>query len=269
MATFPQITSHQNSKVKLVKKLRDRRSRVSEARFVIDDARDLERALACDFEVDFALYCPELGDLPSKLDKRTEIYDVSRSIIEKVSYRQNASAIVVVMVAKPSRQLPVEYLDRNIRALVLVDLKKPGNIGALMRTADAAGFDMVILVDSALDIYNPNIIRASTGTCFLDNIYVATSGDVMRFLRENTVSVVATVIDGDRPMYEADMRGRVAVLMGTEHEGLSQEWVDFADYRVRIPMMGAVSDSLNVSVSGALVMYEVLRQRLETEGHKF
>jgi RNA methyltransferase, TrmH family len=261
---FEQITSFQNSRVKQVRRLRERRARDREARFVIDDTRDLLRALDCGYHVDYVLYCPELdaGD-PLPLDRLPPdaIFQVSREIMEKVSYRQNPSAVVAVMEQKPPGTLDDLRAQAGPLVLGLVDLQKPGNIGALLRTADATGFNTICLIDTALDIYNPNVIRSSTGACFLGNIYALNTAEALAFFREADYRIVAAVVEGHSAMFETDFGGRVALVLGTEDRGLPQAWIDAADARVRIPMVGRLADSLNVSVSGAVLMYEVLRQR--------
>jgi TrmH family RNA methyltransferase len=147
------------------------------------------------------------------------------------------------------------------RVLVLVDLRKPGNIGALLRTADATGFRAVLLVDTSVDIYNPNVIRSSTGASFLHNIYDVTSQEAAAFLEARGYRTLAAVVDGETSLFETNLRGKTAVILGTEDHGLPDFWMKNATQCVRIPMVGSLSDSLNVSVSGAVMMYEVLRQQ--------
>jgi TrmH family RNA methyltransferase len=260
---YQQITSFQNARVKQVKKLRDRRGREREGRFVIDDGRDLERALDQGYEVDYVLFCPEIAsDYTHLLDTLPEsrIYTLPAEIMQKASYRDNPSALVAVMIARGTRGVQAldDFNGRSV--LVLVDLRKPGNIGALLRTADAAGFDAVFLVDLALDLHNPNIIRSSTGACFLDNVYELTTSDALTYLQSHQFDIMAAVVEGDRELYGLDLGEQTAVVLGTEDVGLDTIWREAATYQVRIPMRGRIADSLNVSVSGALFMYEVLRQ---------
>jgi TrmH family RNA methyltransferase len=146
--------------------------------------------------------------------------------------------------------------------LGLVNLKKPGNIGALLRTADAAGIDIIFLIDSVLDIYNPNIIRASTGAVFIGNIYYMATQEALTFFAERNITIVATHLDGTMTLYDFDFTKQpTAILLGTEDTGLEDTWVNHCDVLLKIPMIGHLSDSLNVSVSGAICMYEALRQR--------
>jgi len=257
------ITSAQNPRVKLARKLRDKKDREREGLFVVDDVRDLQRALACDYKIAFGFYAPELDtDRPRVLEALPDValYEVNADLMTKVSYRQNPPAVVAVLHQKPAPG--AADLRRIDSALILglVDLRKPGNIGALTRSADAAGFRAILLVDTALDLYNPNIIRASTGTCFLNNIYAVTSDEALTFLRGSGYQTVAAAVDGDVALADVDFTAKTAVILGTEDVGLNDYWLAACDRRVRIPMAGRVADSLNVSVSGAIFMYEALRQ---------
>lgn len=255
------ITSFQNPRLKLVKKLRDKKARQSEQRFVIDDPRDLQRALASGYSVDFALYCPELGDFVNGLPHR-KTFEVSRDMLEKSSYRSNPTAVVAVLHQKPVRGVHDLHEVSEQPILGLVNLEKPGNIGALLRTADAAGFNQVFLIDSELDLYNPNIIRASTGACFTVNVYDLTADQARTFFKKRGFKVIGTHLEGSENLYDLNYDVKTALLLGTEDVGLDESWIEHCDHLVRIPMTGQVADSLNVSVSGAIVMYEMLRQRL-------
>jgi RNA methyltransferase, TrmH family len=255
-----QISSFQNNKVKQIKKLRDKRGREQFGRYVIDDDRDLQRALAHGHQVDYAFYCPDFGGSALR-DQIETVYEVPADIMRKVSYRQNPSSLVAVMVTPPALNAETLAPEKDDLLLVLVNLKKPGNIGALLRTADACGVRAVLLVDTALDLYNPNIIRASTGAVFLNNIYTLSADEVQRFLSWNKYQTFAALVDGDMPVYQADFDGRCAIIMGTEDIGLDETWRNAATHHIVIPMSGQVTDSLNVSVSGAIFLYEALRQR--------
>jgi RNA methyltransferase, TrmH family len=259
---FEQITSLQNTKVKLINRLRNKRGREQEQLFVIDYERDLKRAITQSYELEFIFYCPELAD-DSILQwvGDAPIYDVSQQIMNKVSYRENASGIVAVLHSKPVKGLADLQQSAVENALGLVDLQKPGNIGAILRTADATGFDVILMIDMSLDLYNPNIIRSSTGACFLDNIYQLDTPSTIEYFNANKIKIVAAYVGGDKSLYDVNFRQKTAIMLGTEDKGLSQQWVTNCDHLVSIPMAGRISDSLNVSVSGAIFMYEALRQR--------
>lgn len=260
-----EIKSFQNSKIKLANKLVNKRQRDKEGLFLIDYARDLERALACDYQVEFAFYCESLATeedtaLLSQIDDNA-IFAVDADLMEKASYRQNPGGLVAIMRQKPALTVDDARSVTSPHILAMVDLRKPGNIGALLRTADAAGMEMVCLIDTALDIYNPNIIRASTGTVFLDNIYQMSSDEAFEFFNENGITIVATHLEGGKSLYDLNFKtGRTAIVLGAEDTGLDEVWASRCDVLVKIPMVGEVSDSLNVSVSGAIFMYEALRQ---------
>lgn len=268
MTPFTPITSAQNPKIKQIKKLRDRRGREREDLFVIDDGRDLARALDCDYTVSYALFCPALADETDTvlLDQipAQQIYEVPASLMQKASYRQNPGGLLAVIEQKPpldADALRATLQESQSPILALVDLRKPGNIGALLRTADATGFGIICLVDTALDLYNANIVRSSTGACFLDNVYMFSTEDALTIFHEHGYALVAAAVDGDTELFDTDLRGKVAIALGTEDQGLAPTWQQHADLRVKIPMVGKLSDSLNVSVSGAIFMFEVLRQR--------
>ncbi len=252
------ITSAQNSKIKLVNRLRGKRSRQQEARFAIDYERDLRRALRQGYRVDFILHCPEVAPLPDFGE--VEAHQVSAALLKRASYRENPDGMIAVMRSKPAKGLSELRAADIDQALVLVALQVPGNIGALLRTADAAGIDAVILVDVALDLYNPNVIRSSTGACFRDNVYQFSSDEALTFLKREAFHIAAADVAGERSLYELDFRAKSAIVLGAEDRGLPRDWVEAADDVLRVPMDGTVSDSLNVSVCGALILYELYRQ---------
>ncbi len=262
---FAEITSFQNIKIKHIKKLRNKRDREQNQQFVIDDARDLIRAVACGYSVDYVLYCEALANAPANDViagfSAHQVYAVPQTLIEKVSYRQNAASVVAVMHAKPELRLADLEMAAPEAILGLVELTKPGNIGALLRTADATGFRCILLIDTPLDIYNPNIIRSSTGACFLNNIYLLSSDEAFSYFNTNQYQPMAAVLDGDASLFQTDFSGRPAIILGTEDQGLPEIWVRNAAQRLTIPMAGTITDSLNVSVSGAVIMYEAYRQR--------
>jgi len=259
---YKQITSFQNSRVKEIRKLREHRTRQKTGSFVVDDSRDLERALRCGYEVEYLFFDASTSrdDTLIAQVEPNRIFDVTPDILARVSYRQNPSDVVAVLKQKLPRDVGI-LTEANVnRVLGLVDLKKPGNIGALLRTADATRFDAICLIDCALDLYNPNVIRSSTGACFLNNIFTLSSEQALEVFRSHAFSIIAAAVDGDVALHHADLTGRIAILLGTEDIGLPEFWINQADQRVRIPMNGDIVDSLNVSVSGAMFMYEAQRQ---------
>lgn len=254
-----QITSEQNSKIKLVKRLRSKRGRAQARRFLIDYERDLRRALGCGYSIDFLLHCPEIAAAPALRD--IEIHQVTPQLMQRISYRENPAGMVAIMHSQPAKGLAeISRLARN-QVAVLVGLGVPGNVGALLRTADAAATDAVILVDSALDLYNPNVIRSSTGACFRDNVYRLSSEEALAYLIQTGFRIIAAAVAGGASLFELDLRSKTAIVLGSEDRGLPDAWLAQADQIARIPMAGGLSDSLNVSVSGAIFMYERFRQQ--------
>ncbi len=260
MPIVERITSFQNPKVKLAKQLHEKKHRQREMCFLVDDLRDLSRAISFGYEIAFVLACPSLmGDDEWDFVQSTpfSVYEVSPDLLEKTAYRQNPTGILAIVQQKPTPTLPIAL---STPILGLVALEKPGNIGALLRTADASGFKTVFLIDTALDLYNPNIIRASTGACFLNNVYALSSEQALRFFKDNAYQVISAHLEGTKSLYDVLFTPKTAVMLGTEDEGLSATWEKACDELVKIPMLGQLSDSLNVSVSGAVFMFEAFRQ---------
>ena len=225
--------------------------------------RDLKRAIDCGYVINTLFYCPEQDQSPNhslqNIDVDT-VYQVSPAILEKTSYRSTPSPIVAILNQKPLPNVDELNSDEAPLILGLVDLRKPGNIGALLRTADATGFKHIFLIDTSLDLYNPNIIRSSTGASFLNNIYSVTTDQALTFFNQHNYSMISALVDGDTLLPDATFAPPSAVILGTEDVGLNETWENRCDIRVRIPMVGEVTDSFNVSVSGAMFMYEALRQ---------
>lgn len=259
----PILSSPNNPKVKLARQLQDKKYRQLEGSFTIEYMRDLERALQMGYTVVFVLYCPNLlttKDLNTLLSLQAIHHEVTQEVLAKASYRQNPAGFVAVLTQKPLPTLATFSPSKPL--LGIVGIEKPGNIGALLRTADASGFEGVLLIDCDVDLYNPNIIRASTGTCFVNNIFQATSHQAHLFLRQHEYAITAAHLDGKKSIYDVPFGDKTAIMLGAEDTGLPSFWAQQCDHLVKIPMLGISSDSLNVSVSGAIFMYEVLRQRL-------
>lgn len=264
MPILEHITSPQNPKLKLVKSLQEKKRRQRERLFVVDDLRDLQRATAQGYRLVFLLVCPTLmsKDERNFLEKsHAHAYTLTTDLMQKVGYRQNPNGLIAVLEQPPMPVLPPRL---SAPVLCLVALEKPGNIGALLRTADASGFRHVILADTALDLYNPNVIRASTGACFLGNVYSLNSTQTLEALRAHGYRILAAHLRGTKSLYDVRFTPQTAIVLGTEDKGLPDLWAQACDELVRIPMVGQLSDSLNVSVSGAVLMYEALRQLSRT-----
>ncbi|MGL5864860.1 MAG: TrmH family RNA methyltransferase [Dermatophilaceae bacterium] len=261
------LTSPANPRLKAVVALRGRRARQQERRTLIDGYDELALAVDAGVAPCSLLYCPELMlDPPAQtalVDRVRALGSAtlrcSRAAFEKVAYREGPDGFLAV-VPLPGR--PLEHLGLPADPLVLVaeSLEKPGNLGAILRTADAAGAAAVVAVDPVTDWGNPNVVRASKGTVFSVPVAAAGRDELRTWLRGNGIRLVATTPDADLRHTDVDLRGGVAIAVGTEKHGLTQDLLAAADLRVRIPMAGRVN-SLNVATAAAVVVYEAVRQR--------
>ena len=260
------ITSQQNPRVKDAVRLRDRRHREKQGRILIDGARELRLAIGAGVRLMEVFVCEPLchSDDAQRLlatlpETGCEVLHVSESVFQKLTFGQRTEGMLGVA-EMPRPTLSSLALPTVPLVAVLEGVEKPGNIGAVLRSADAAGVSAVIVADPRTDLYNPNAIRASLGAIFTMPLCKAASGDVLRWLRERKISILAARVDGAVPYADADYRGPTAIVLGNEAAGLSSLWTGDDIRTVRLPMRGA-ADSLNVSVTAAVLFYEALRQR--------
>jgi TrmH family RNA methyltransferase len=262
-----EITSPANPRVKQLVALRRRRARDEAGITVVEGRAEIELALAAGVRPRSLYYCPALAsDDRSDLAGRArelgaDVVRLSRPVFEKVSYREGPDGWLAVVGAVDTS---LAHLILGPRPLILVcaGLEKPGNLGAIVRTADAAGVTAVIAADPIADWGNPNVVRASKGTVFSVPVASATSAEVLAWIAAHGLQIVAGTPDATRLVTDADLTGPTVLAVGAEHAGLPAEWVEHADDRVRIPMLGR-ADSLNVSASAAILAYEAVRQRLQ------
>ncbi|QVL57530.1 MAG: RNA methyltransferase [Simkaniaceae bacterium] len=264
------ITSLQNPKVKQVVKLRDKRERDRTQAFLIEGYRELSRAVKGGIPLLSLFYSPDhfLGSNENALIQEiqgqgVEAYQVNKNVFEKISYRDRPDGLLAVA---SQTHLTLEDLDYKFSKehppffLIAEAIEKPGNLGSILRSSDAAGVDALLVCDRCTDIYNPNVVRASVGTLFTVPVLEVTSEEVIEWLKKHQVSIVATSPEADLTFTQADLTGPVAIAMGTEQLGLSKKWMEAATIQVSIPMHG-IADSLNVAAATTLLLYEVLRQR--------
>jgi TrmH family RNA methyltransferase len=260
------ITSLGNPRVKAAVRLRDRRERETTGLTIVDGPRELSRALDAGIDVDEAFVCDalvrtdEARDVVVRLAGAIGWTAVSVPVMAKLAFGDRSDGVVAVIHAPPTG-LDRLTLPPSPLIVVVEAVEKPGNLGAILRTADGAGADAVIAADPRTDLFNPNAIRASLGTIFTRPVAAAPSTDVLVWLAEHGVRVVAARVDADRDYVDADLRGPVAIVLGSESEGLGPTWDDPRVEPARIPMRGA-ADSLNVSVAAAVLLYEAVRQRV-------
>lgn len=253
------ISSLQNPQVKNVVKLRDRRARERDGLMLVEGFYEIEIALESGLLPSIIYTAPDLvGDMLHEIEKYN-VVTVSRAVFEKMAYRDNPDGWLAVF-PTPKATLSGLSLGKLPFLIVTESIEKPGNLGAILRTADAAGVDALIVCDPLADLYNPNVVRASRGTVFTVRAVQATNDETLSWLRERGITILAASPAGENSYDEMDLIKPLAIAVGTEDEGLSDFWLDNADARIRIPMLGKVN-SLNVSNSTAIIAYEVVRQR--------
>ena len=253
------ISSTQNPKIKHLLALQQKSSlRRKEGLFVVEGQRELSHCLGAGYEAEsiFMLEHADLGEL--HIAGGCETYEVTSNVYSRIAYRESTEGVIAIMKAKQRR---LEELYNNGSLYVVIEgVEKPGNIGAILRSADAAGVDAVIVCDPLTDLYNPNLIRSSIGAVFTVPTIACTSEECIAFLKEHHIQILTAQLQDSSPYYATDMRCPTAIVMGTEATGLTQIWREAADAHIRIPMLGRL-DSLNVSVSAAILMFEAVRQR--------
>jgi len=260
------ITSVRNPRVQAAAALRERRERDRQQRILIDGERELGRALSVGVKVVEVFHClpsaPDIAtaELVARLTAAdVPTIDVAPHVFQRVAYGERSTGLVAVA-ETPNASLNRLQLSECPLVGVIEGCEKPGNLGAVLRSADAAGLSAVIVADGGTDLFNPNVIRASLGTVFTMPVAVAPAADVLAYLRAHKLAMVAARVDAHRDYTQVDYRGGAAIILGSEAHGLSAAWHAADVTAVRLPMLG-VADSLNVSATAAVLFYEALRQR--------
>jgi TrmH family RNA methyltransferase len=259
------ISSVKNPKVKNFRNLQNARDRKKQNLFVVEGKKEIKRTIDAGYKFNQLFYCPEilekafLNTISELITDEVILNEVTREVYNHITYRKNAEGITGWGIP---RQHALKALKPGIKPLILVleRVEKPGNLGAMLRTADAAGLDAVIICDPLTDIYNPNVIRSSLGAVFTVPIGIATSPETIIWLKEHHITILCTLLAASIPYTRVDFSAPSAIVMGTEATGLSSTWLKAADRNIIIPMYGQV-DSMNVSVSAGIVIFEALRQR--------
>jgi TrmH family RNA methyltransferase len=253
------ITSLQNPRIKHIVKLReDKRQRQRDGLILVEGVDELTLAIESGFKPFTLLSAPELASGTLTFPD-AELLTVSRVVFEKISYRENPDGYLGIF-PMPKRTLIDLTLSSTPLVLVAESVEKPGNLGAILRTADAARVDAVLVCDPRVDVWNPNVIRASRGAVFAVPVVEVESTEALTWLRRGKMRVVAATPSADEEYIKVDMKEPLAIAVGTEDAGLSDFWMQNADIKVRIPMEGRVN-SLNVSIAAGLLIYEAKRQR--------
>lgn len=267
------ISSLQNPKIKRLVTLQQKSAERRKAGvFVVEGQRELMHCIAAGFGVETIFFCPEIlfasdredlhrsnadVDAESLLKSASSVFEVTRAVYDKMAYRGGTEGIVAEV--RP-RSLTLQDLPDEGLYVVLESVEKPGNLGAILRSADAAGATGVIVCDPRTDLYNPNLIRSSIGAVFTVPTVACSSEECIGWLKRNGVKILTAQLQDSELYYNTDMRRSTAIVMGTEATGLTPQWRKAADAHIRIPMLGRL-DSLNVSVSAAILLFEAVRQR--------
>ena len=259
------ITSAQNAKIKKLLSLEEKsRVRRESGLFTVEGCREFRHCIEAGYKADTVFICPELfngeaEEVLGLLDKDVRMEEVSREIYEKVAYRGGTEGIIGEFHAI-DRALDDIRLSTTPLVIVLESVEKPGNLGAVIRSADAAGADAVIVCDPLTDMYNPNLIRSSIGGIFCVQCVSCTSEEAVGWLKAKGIQILTAQLQDSEWYYRTDMTGPTAIVIGTESTGLTDIWRNAADSHIRIPMCGML-DSLNASVSAAVLLFEAVRQR--------
>jgi len=237
------------------------KARKQSGTFLIEGQREIELAQKGGYEIETILFLPEISSEfeAKKLSRSAELIEISKEVYQKLAYRDTTEGILAI--AK-SKNLSLSELNLGENPLILVAEapEKPGNIGAILRTADAANLDAVIIANPKSDLYNPNIVRSSVGCLFTNNIATGTTEEIIAFLKAKKISIYCATLQNSTGYHTQDYTTPTALVVGTEATGLTQEWRDNATQNIIIPMQGAI-DSMNVSVAAAILIFEAKRQR--------
>ncbi|MCK7591752.1 RNA methyltransferase [Subsaxibacter sp. CAU 1640] len=257
-----EITSVQNAFIKELFQLKEKsRDRKKSGRFLIEGHRELQLALKGGYNIETILYFPELFSA-SQLENLNadEVIQISKEVYQKLAHRDTTEGILAVAQSKSHQLEDISFKYKNPLILVAEAPEKPGNIGALLRTADAANVDAVIIANPKTDLYNPNIIRSSVGCVFTNQIATGSTSEIISFLKKNNINIYCAALQASQEYHTQDYNKPSAIVVGTEATGLSDEWLKHSTQNIIIPMQGEI-DSMNVSVAAGILIFEAVRQR--------
>lgn len=266
MADIEKITSTKNARIKAVLELRERKTRDASGLIIVEGVREIARAREAHIKFREVYFCPDCIKSPDgkkvldeMIKAQTAVLETTKEIFQKIAFGEREEGLLAVC-ERPKFGLTDIKVPSRPFFVVAEQVEKPGNLGAVLRSCDGAGADGLILCDGRVDGYNPNVIRSSLGTVFSVRVVEASNTDALAFLKEHHIKIYAA-LPGVKTVYtQADWKGPVAVVLGSEQEGLSDFWVKNADMTLSVPMRGR-ADSLNVSTTAAILMYEAVRQR--------
>lgn len=264
-----QITSPQNKEIKWLLQLQEKsRNRRKESAFVIEGQREISLAIKGGYTPLHLYFVPELVDFQEVLDisksnteKPAAITEISHEVYEKIAYRGSTEGLIAVFESRDHTLEDLNFKNSSPLILVAEAPEKPGNIGAILRTADAAAVDAVIIANPRTDLYNPNIIRSSVGCIFTNKIATGSTSEIIEFLQQHNIQIYAAALQASKPYHDIDFKNASAIVMGTEATGLSEDWLKNSTQNIIIPMHGEI-DSMNVSVAAGILIFEAKRQRI-------
>lgn len=259
-----QIFSTQNSYIKHLVQLKDKsRERKKTGLFLIEGEREIGLASKGNYSIETILFVPELiseSQIDALSTKQQNTIQINKEVYQKLAYRDTTEGIIAVAKSKSHELSSLQFNTKKPLVLVAEAPEKPGNIGALLRTADAANVDAVIIANPKTDLYNPNIIRSSVGCIFTNPIATGTTSDIIAFLKENNIAIYCAALQASVDYHTQDFTKASAIVVGTEATGLSTDWLQQSHQNIIIPMQGEI-DSMNVSVAAGILIFEAKRQR--------
>ncbi|MDR6300429.1 TrmH family RNA methyltransferase [Mesonia maritima] len=258
------ISSLQNKTVKYLTQLQEKsRTRRKEKRFVIEGFREITLAIEASYELETIYFCNKIfqeKELFTENFSALNVVELSKEVYQKVAYRGSTEGILAIAKAKENDLASLKFKTENPLILVAEAPEKPGNIGAILRTADAAKVDAVLIANPKTDIYNPNIIRSSVGCVFTNQIASGNTSEIISYLKEKNIAIYSAILQDSEIYTNQDFTSATAIIIGTEADGLSEEWRKAATKNIHIPMQGKI-DSMNVSVAAGILIFEAKRQR--------
>jgi len=258
-----QITSIQNPLIKSLVLLQEKaKARKQSGTFLIEGKREIELAIKGNYQLETILFLPELiteNEINKLVKSKVELIEITKDVYQKLAYRDTTEGILTVAKTK-TLSLNDLKLPENALILVMESIEKPGNIGAMLRTCDAANIDAVIIANPKTDLYNPNIVRSSVGCLFTNQIATDTTENVIQFLKDKKITIFGATLQNSNFYHTQDYTTASALVVGTEATGLTKAWRDNATQNIIIPMQGEI-DSMNVSVASAILLFEAKRQR--------
>ena len=259
-----EITSIQNTYVKQIVQLKEKsRERKKTGLFLIEGEREISLALKGNYELETILFYPDLfkeTQLNDLIDQQISIIEISKEVYQKLAYRDTTEGVLAVAKSKQHQIDSLVFNKENPLILVAEAPEKPGNIGAILRTADAANADAVIIANPKTDLYNPNIIRSSVGCVFTNQIAMGSTSEIISFLKAENTNIYCAALQASVDYHTQDFTKPTALIVGTEATGLSDEWLENSTQNIIIPMQGEI-DSMNVSVAAGILIFEAKRQR--------